>query len=335
VRGIVNQGAYGGTHVIRAQGGPVERAVPAIVEPDLQEKALARLEENRRYSGGRKGRNYLLRGLVKCAHCGTACTGDVSVSSMGYRYHYYSCRKKRVTSDKRTRGLSCPKVKAEWLEDLVWADVRGFLEKPGEVLQRVREQLADDPEAEGLEERHASLTRRLASKRGEKDRYVKLYAQGLVDDEELEGHLADLKNQVENLKMLVAAVEVDLAAKDERALVARTTEAWLLTLRENLADVEQDTEGAFGARRELATLLVEGITVSRGGDGRPRVEITYRFGPPEPGPGQAARESALGVEDSEEFARAHARGGTQGLLRGHPKMTSYEVAVQRAGLGGE
>lgn len=39
---------------------------------------------------------------------------------------------------------------------------------------------------------------------------------------------------------------------------------------------------------------------------------------------------------SEEFARAHARGGTQGLLRGHPKMTSYEVAVRReAGSGGE
>jgi heme-degrading monooxygenase HmoA len=38
---------------------------------------------------------------------------------------------------------------------------------------------------------------------------------------------------------------------------------------------------------------------------------------------------------SEEFARAHARGGTQGLLRGHPKMSSYEVAVQRVGSGGD
>src|SRR4028118_2440169 len=37
---------------------------------------------------------------------------------------------------------------------------------------------------------------------------------------------------------------------------------------------------------------------------------------------------------SEEFAKAHARSGTQGLLRGHPKMTSYEVAVTRAGPGG-
>lgn len=36
---------------------------------------------------------------------------------------------------------------------------------------------------------------------------------------------------------------------------------------------------------------------------------------------------------SEEFAEAHARGGTEGLLRGHPKMTSYEVAVQRGAEG--
>ena len=32
---------------------------------------------------------------------------------------------------------------------------------------------------------------------------------------------------------------------------------------------------------------------------------------------------------SEEFAKAHARGGTQGLLRGHPRMSTYEVAVRR------
>jgi heme oxygenase (staphylobilin-producing) len=32
---------------------------------------------------------------------------------------------------------------------------------------------------------------------------------------------------------------------------------------------------------------------------------------------------------SEEFAKAHGRGGSEGLLRGHPKMSSYEVAVVR------
>ena len=32
---------------------------------------------------------------------------------------------------------------------------------------------------------------------------------------------------------------------------------------------------------------------------------------------------------SEEFSRAHGRSGAGELLRGHPKMASYEVAVER------
>ena len=32
---------------------------------------------------------------------------------------------------------------------------------------------------------------------------------------------------------------------------------------------------------------------------------------------------------SEEFARVHGRSGGEGLLRGHPKMTSYELALER------
>ena len=33
---------------------------------------------------------------------------------------------------------------------------------------------------------------------------------------------------------------------------------------------------------------------------------------------------------SESFRRAHGRGGTGGLLTGHPTMSSYSVAVERA-----
>jgi hypothetical protein len=80
--------------------------------------------------------------------------------------------------------------------------------------------------------------------------------------------------------MLIASVETDLTAKDEEALVARGTEAWLLTLRENFPGVERDTEEAFESRRQLAKLLVERVSVSRDEDGRPRVEITTGSGRP-------------------------------------------------------
>ena len=86
-------------------------------------------------------------------------------------------------------------MSAPWLEDLVWRDVRTFLENPGETLERLREQLAgDDRATEELEARLADLTKRLAAKQSEKDRYVRLYAQGHISEEKLETYLLDLKH---------------------------------------------------------------------------------------------------------------------------------------------
>ncbi len=96
-----------------------------------------------------------------------------------------------------------------------------------------------------------------------------------------------------------------------------------MTLRKNLAEVEQDTDEAFENRRELVKLLVERIVVSRNEEGRPKIDITYRFGPP------AESESASGSQNPEEFKRAHGRGGGGDLLRGHPQMSTYKIAVER------
>ena len=41
------------------------------------------------------------------------------------------------------------------------------------------------------------------------------------------------------------------------------------------------------------------------------------------------RESFDAWVGSEEFSRAHGRGGAGGLLKAHPKMTSYVIAVER------
>jgi site-specific DNA recombinase len=192
VREIIRQRAYVGTHVVRISGGTetIERPVPAIIDSALRDKALRRLEENKRYAGGRRKRNYLLSGLIECAHCGWAYGGTAaSGSRVGKRYYYYGCGKRLCTYDKRFRGYSCPRVNAEWLEDLVWQDVRGFLENPGEVLKRVREQLEDDDQEPELEERPLSLQKRLASKQAERDRAMRLYMRGLISEEKADVYL--------------------------------------------------------------------------------------------------------------------------------------------------
>ena len=83
--------------------------------------------------------------------------------------------------------------------------------------------------------------------------------------------MTDLRNQVENPKLLIAAVESDLAQKHEYNTAADSTEAWLVTLRKNLAKVEADAEEACESRRELVKLLVQKITVNRNEEGRPKI----------------------------------------------------------------
>jgi hypothetical protein len=98
------------------------------------------------------------------------------------------------------------RAEAPWLEEMVWADVRRFLENPGEVLERVREQMESDDTSAELETRHADLTDRFDAKHKERDRWLRLYAQGHISDAELETHLADLRAQLDNLKLLLDSV---------------------------------------------------------------------------------------------------------------------------------
>jgi hypothetical protein len=159
--------------------------------------------------------------------------------------------------------------------------VRAFIENPGEVLERLRAEGFDtDVSVNELEVRRNDLTKRLAAKNAEKDRYVRTYAQGHISEEELADYMADIKNQISNLRLLISSVEDDLASLGESRLEAKSAAEWLLTLRENVSEDEGDTPEAFQGRRELVRLLVERITVDRDENDQPRVEITYRFGPP-------------------------------------------------------
>ncbi len=106
------------------------------------------------------------------------------------------------------------------------------------------------------------------------------YAQGHLSEGELETYLADLKNQIGNLRLLIEATKADLAQRRERAQVADTTVAWLNMLRERAEEIEDDTPEAFLKRQQLIRLLVERITLGRDEDGETTVEVTYRFGPP-------------------------------------------------------
>jgi site-specific DNA recombinase len=308
---------YIGKQEVKVKGGQevITRDVPAIVTSALWERVRSVLAENRRTPVGRDGkrkglRRYLLSGLIRCGVCGSPCTAH-SVTNADKRRQYYACADSR-SGERPRRG---PKgharfVPARWLEETVWADIRGFLENPGETLHHVRQELASADDTKEVEARHADLTKRLGAKHKERDRYIRLCAQGFIPEGELDGYLADLRTHTDNLGMLLESVEAELARKRGEAEVAASTEAWLMTLKERIHEVEGDSEEAFRARRQLVRLLVEGIVIEDKRKGEaPRVRITYRFDEPEGAPDERGGEMCEVSRNSNEFLQAKAEAG--------------------------
>jgi site-specific DNA recombinase len=265
ISNIVHQSAYSGIHKVKTNGGKdiIEQAVtPILDDQGIQERAQTMLTENKRYPNRKNDRRYLLRGLVKCAACGAACSGHPA-TSRGKKFHYYTCRAGRTNNFGTGRPHKPPYVRASWLEDLVWTDVRRFLENPGEVLERVRDQLGSEDNAMKLEARRDELAKRLASRQAEKDRYIRTYAQGHISEKELDVYLANLKDRINSLRLLLESVEADLSDRREQTALTDTTHAWLLALRRRVAEVEEDTEEAFQERRQLVKLLVNSISVGK------------------------------------------------------------------------
>ena len=316
---MLNSPTYVGKHEVRVNGGEevIVRDVPAIVTPALRGRVKRILAENRRTPVGREGkrvngRRYLLSGLIRCGVCGGPCTAH-SVKNEDKRRQYYACNDGR--SGERVLPRRGPKgharyVPAPWLEEVVWADIRGFLTNPGEVLHRVRRELASAGDTEELEARRADLAQRLAGKHKERDRYIRLCAQGYITEGELDNYLADIRTQADNLGLLLRSVETDLIQRQEEAQLAASTEAWLISLKERVHEVEGDGEEAFRARRQLVRLLVEGVIIEDRRKGEePRVRITYRFEEPEDSAYEQDSELCEVSRNSGEFLQAKAEAG--------------------------
>jgi site-specific DNA recombinase len=276
---LVHRRTYEGIAEVRlATGEIVEQEVPAIVSAETRRRALKQLRENQCYSGGRPHRFYLLRGLVKCAVCGSGCTGRTK-TAYGRRYVYYRCRDDHTSRRIRAERGHAPGVPAEWLEATIWEDVRGFLRNPGETLRRVREQMQTDIPVE-IEERRTELTRRLADKRAERERWLRLYTRGAIDEVELDTHLHALRSETDALELLLQGVEDEIARQQEHAQIARDTGAWLERLATRLDELEDDSETALEKRRKLVQLLVCRIEVGRDEYGRVHIRAIYRFADP-------------------------------------------------------
>ena len=274
---IIRSSTYKGLHVY---GKKIEREVPALVGTETWERAQGILTKNRNLSKRDGDHSYLLRGLMKCASCGLIFNGYLSNSHQTkWSAYYYRCGSQ--TGDRKIDGRSCDSkvINADWIENLVWKDIEGFVKNPGDVLHRLRDQMASElATAPQAESRRHELLQTIRAKELEKDRVLDAYRRGLMDIDELDSQVKRSQQELQPLEVELAAITTAEAQRGQTVGELATTESLLKTLRETVGGPLE-----WDVKRQVIEALVDSITVETIGTGRKKtanLTITYNFAEP-------------------------------------------------------
>jgi site-specific DNA recombinase len=236
--------------------------IPALVSLETFEQVQSKLAKNQQLAlRNNHAHSYLLRGLVGCGHCRTACTGRGSHG----RYYYYVCRTKgqagEVQHERTCPGRLFP---AQQLDELVWADVCEVLTHPEQVGQALARAQTGAWLPQELQARRENLRRGQASLERQLERLGDAYLHEAMPLAEYQRRRHSLEQQ----QQAVAAQATQLEAQVDRQM----------ELARHLAAIEDFSaraqpvlaQATFEQKRHLVELLIDQVIVT--GD---EVEIRY------------------------------------------------------------
>jgi site-specific DNA recombinase len=285
VRGIIVNPTYKGLHQYgkhsKKQREVIEREVPAIVSAEIWERAQVVLHEHILFSRRNAKRSYLLRGIIKCAHCGLTYIGLGWSTSKGDPKVYYVCngrhqaRRLFGTRDKKCLAKS---VDGAMLEAAIWQDIEKFLRNPGEVLELLVEQMNErGDEAAHLRAELAHLQHSLQAKNREKDTIITLFRRGRIDEHSLDSQLDQIQQEESELQKQMAHLQGLMQDAHSLEAVLRSAEEMLQKLRQRLEEPL-----TWELKRQLIEALIERILVktveTEKGKQEARITVIYRFG---------------------------------------------------------
>ena len=216
---------------------------PSIVDEETWKCAQQRVKTNTTNSKRRTQREYLVRGLIYCGQCGSRMTAKTH----NKKYSYYFCY----------RGHTGPYIRAEKVDAVVWKLVRDLVKDP-KVLRRVIACSQPDPGMEhDIRREIVKLENKLGAKQREKSQILRLYRRSLIQEEDVEQQLREIKTAEEMILRTKELEENKLVSFSSGKKKIQDLESGLARLRD---DIDQYT---FPQRRELVRLHVPGDRTHR------------------------------------------------------------------------
>jgi site-specific DNA recombinase len=256
IHAMIGRSVYSGERTFNSRLGEIAGAAPALVTPELQAAAIARLRGNAAVPTNGTRFN-LLSGLLVCGECGLAYVGNNMKLRSGKRIAYYQCGgrtgKYQMEPGKRCQSKLVP---AEEAEQYVRDYVRSIAENPGaEIEQAQAETRQKASQASQLEAQQETLVARLRDLAGERDRIMTLFKRGRATLEETEAQLDETASKL-------GAARSELESIRSQQELAEASEARLITASAAMAALAKDFHRVPPERqREIIKALIPQITV--------------------------------------------------------------------------
>jgi site-specific DNA recombinase len=280
---IIHNPVYKGVSVLASRRGRVERPAPALVAADVWEAAQEALIRNRKLAKRNAKHEYLLRGLIRCGHCGSGYAGKTVGSGGSTKvYPFYICNgAKGVMHPLPENRCRSKTVAAAKLDAHIWQHCRRWAYDPGDALgdaqRELRERMA---QTVGAEEQRRRLLMEIAEKETERERVLTMYRRGRITTDEADAQLdaiahetATLREMLESMRAREALVQAQEAHLADAAVMLRS-------LRDRIEEIERT--GDVAAMREVVSLLVRRVVIETEGEGRRRqatARIVFAFSP--------------------------------------------------------
>jgi site-specific DNA recombinase len=273
-------------------------AVPAIIDADTFALAHARLEQGVRFASRNAKKPSLLRGLLVCRECGYA-WHRVEKGKPGSKRVFYQCGSRCLRTAER-RCNSAP-VRAEELEQLVWAEIRRLLCEPDLVRAEIDRRLRSMRETDPAARRGVTLATELTRAERAISRLVDAYQDEQITLDELRARMPELRRRESALRAERDRIEAEIDDAANYLKLADSLESFTSRLTHGLDDMDTDEQA------RILQLLVRDVLI--GGDDDETVTIRHSI--PLPSGGQNPG-SPLHTGRHVRCSQAPCRGGQRG-----------------------
>ena len=242
----------GGKQFARPQADWIEipGATPAIISQELFDAAQKQLQANRDKSARHVKRYYLLRGHIRCRHCGRVYVGvcaTVPAKGKSDVRRYYRCvgKLKMYAPVERCQNRGW---RAGELESMVWAKLQEYLSKPERIVKELERQRQEASELGVFEAQLKDVERQLKAVDREQHQLLQWALKGFPESQ-VEAENRRLNQSRETLTARKAELQAQIKASQDAAISIPKLESFIERMQSRMGVLD------FEGKRQVLDML--------------------------------------------------------------------------------